>query len=81
MRKKKLEEEELQKKLLEDELLKKKFIQKKVVEDYDKEDDDEISIKENDIVDVLEPVNESGWVLVKNLRTNETGFVPESFLE
>ncbi|KAJ5066843.1 intein-containing DNA repair protein rad51 precursor [Anaeramoeba ignava] len=40
----------------------------------------QLKIEIGDIFEIISP-QEKGWILVKNLKTNQEGFVPESFIQ
>ena len=51
-----------------------------VLADYEKVDDQEVSLKEGDTVEVLKCGNE-GWWYVHVVRTEEEGWAPASYLD
>jgi hypothetical protein len=48
--------------------------------DYEAQTDDELTIRENDELEVIE-TSEPGWAVVRNIKTGREGSVPESYIE
>jgi hypothetical protein len=48
--------------------------------DYEAQTDDELSIRENDSLEVIDK-SEPGWALVRNVKTGKEGSVPETYIE
>ena len=51
-----------------------------VLADYNKLDENEVNLREGDVVEVLKFANE-GWWFVRVLRTDSEGWVPASYIE
>jgi len=48
--------------------------------DYDAQDDDEVSFRENDLVVNVEPIDE-GWMFGTIQRTGMRGMLPANYVE
>lgn len=43
--------------------------------------ENELSFRKDDLFIILKEPSNSGWIKVKNIGSNEIGYVPESYLE
>jgi len=58
----------------------KKIKKAEVLFNYNQIEDVELTVKKGDIVEVLQP-DLAGWTYCKNIRTQETGYLPSSYIQ